>query len=365
MDSSTTEIKRVLYDRCASLPSETIFSQQDIINLKIIPNDDIKLLQEYTSQLTREGLFKLHALNKRAHWRVVKKQDAQKYKSLNGEEALVYNYIESAGREGIWTKMLRTRSNLHMTLMTRALKTLENKGYVKQIKSVKFPRRKTYMLASLQPSEDVTGGPFYTDGVLDEEFVHHMARWIERYIIARSWYYPPAPTTETTQPPSKTQKRKRGSEKHMPQKDRVEEIRNSALNSPAAKVSKTPLPFPPGYTGYPTLSELTTALNASGLSTEVNMNEVETKQLLDALVWDGRIERNRFGHGYKATRKTALSAQRHPKGAADGKARDEGVESWSALTEAPCGKCPVRGICAEDGPVNARTCEYFAEWLEI
>ena len=42
-----------------------------------------------------------------------------------------------------------------------------------------------------------------------------------------------------------------------------------------------------------------------------------------------------------------------------------GDSAGNGLTESPCGRCPVADIYEEGGPVNARNCEYFQEWLEI
>ncbi|KAL9007063.1 MAG: hypothetical protein Q9188_000186 [Gyalolechia gomerana] len=367
--SSPQEIKTALYARCASLPSETIFSQDDLLDLAIIPNNALDLLLQCTKKLTQEGLFKLLSRDGRAVWRVVKKEDAQKYKTLTADEALVYSLIESAGREGIWSRTLRSKSGLHMTVMMRCLKTLENKSYIKQIKTVKFPSRKTYMLAGLQPSEDVTGGPFYTDGVLDDEFVHQMARWAERYIVGRSWYQRHLDPRHHQQQPHHIQE---STKHHQASKQQLESKRNSALESspfPSRNGSDAKLlPFPSGYTGYPTIPEITRAINASNIS-PVTMKEVEMKQLLDILVWDGRIEKNIFTNGYKAVRQAALAVINGQRKAADDNG-GQGAESeyegrGSALTEAPCGRCPVLAFCEEGGPVNARTCEYFAEWLEI
>ncbi|KAI4184762.1 MAG: hypothetical protein L6R41_004519 [Letrouitia leprolyta] len=363
--SSPQEITTALYARCASLPPETIFSQDDLLKLAIIPNNALDLLLQCTKKLTQEGLFKLLSRDGRAVWRVVKREDAQKYKTLTADEALVYSLIESAGRDGIWSRILRSKSGLHMTIMTRCLKVLENKSYIKQIKTVKFPSRKTYMLAGLQPSEDVTGGPFYTDGVLDDEFVHQMAKWTERYIVGRSWYQ-----RHQQQQPHDIQK---PSKHQHASKQKLEAKRNSALESSPAPHrhsgdGKQLLPFPPGYTGYPTIPEITRAINCSNIS-PVTMKEVEMKQLLDILVWDGRIEKNIYTNGYKAVRQAALtviSGQREAADANGGQGAEIEYEGrGSALTEAPCGRCPVLAFCEEGGPVNARSCEYFAEWLEI
>ncbi|KAL8698722.1 MAG: hypothetical protein Q9224_001722 [Gallowayella concinna] len=380
--SSPLEIKNALYARCASLPSETIFSQHDLLDLDLVPNRDIKLLLQCTQELTSDGLFKLLHREGRACWRVVKLEEAQKYKYLTAEEGLIYSYIESSGREGIWSRILRSRSGLHMTVMQRCLKTLEGKNYIKQIKTAKFPTRKTYMLAGLQPSEDVTGGPFYTDGVLDDEFVHQMALWTERYIVGRSWSKSTDATRSSSQSHNNNNNNKKSSKhsSHM-SKQQAESKRTSTLESfsnlnrnNSSHTTALLLPFPPGYTGYPTIAEITRAINASNLS-PVMMKEVEMKQLLDILIWDGRIVENRSNEGYKAVRKAAvavMSGQRssnedggggnNGKGAEDG---SEGGGGGSALTEAPCGRCPVMAFCEEGGPVNARSCEYFAEWLEI
>ena len=227
-----------------------------------------------------------------------------------------------------------------MTVLNRSLKSLETKNLIKQIKSIKFPGRKTYMLTNLHPLEDVTGGPFHTDGLLDEEFVHHMGQWAERYVIGRSWRHAP-----TNDPIKRTFRPKMTQEQ-------AKELRAQELgshNNPNTHRSTTMLPMPPGYTGYPTVSEITRAINASRLS-EVVMKEAEMRQLLDVLCYDGRLQPTLDGRGYKATRYHI----------------GEGEEPiHNGLMETPCGRCPVADICEEGGPINAKTCEYFQEWLEI
>ncbi len=109
------------------------------------------------------------------------------------------------------------------------------------------------------------------------------------------------------------------------------------------------LPFPAGYNGYPTLAEATEAINESGIS-GITMKESEMKQLIDNLCWDGRLEKVRNRKAYRAVRVVT---------------GEEGISLENGLTESPCGRCPVFDLCEEDGPVNARTCEYFQDWLQI
>ena len=233
----------------------------------------------------------------------------------------MFSYVESAGQEGIWTKAIKLRAGLHVSVVTKCIKTLETGKYIKQIKTIRFPNRKTYMLYDLNVSENVTGGPFYDkeNAEIDVDFVQVMAEWAERYIIGRSWYHTSIPHSV-----------------------------NRNTKDPRAKVSRdrsnNMLPMPPGYTGYPTIAEITRDLNKSGLSNTL-MKEAEMQQLIDILCWDGRIEKAWSGQGYRAVRQLDRS------------------ESDIGLAESPCGRCPNLDICHDDGPVNTKSCVYFPDWL--
>lgn len=248
----------------------------------------------------------------------------------------MYSYIEASAREGIWTRTLKLRTNLHQTLVNRALKALEAKNYIKPIKSVKFPTRKYYMLASLQPSEDVTGGPWFTDGVLDEEFIYQMSAWAEKYIRGRSWVHSS----------SKLGEKKTKMTQAQAEDARAQELE---LKRHQSKVrGGVMLPLPPGWRRYPTVPEITKELNASGFSGVV-MRESEMQTLLDVLCYDGRVTKVMDGEGYKTVRQSTTD--------------DTGL-AGNGLTEAPCGRCPVFNLCEEGGPVDASNCEYFQAWLE-
>lgn len=106
---------------------------------------------------------------------------------MDGNELIIYNHIKDAKNEGIWTKMIKARTNLHQTIMNRCLKLLEQKQLVKAVKSVKFPTRKIYMLYDLTPSIELSGGPWYTDNELDTGFIHELSMACLRYVQSKSW----------------------------------------------------------------------------------------------------------------------------------------------------------------------------------
>ena len=259
--------------------------------------------------------------------------------TLSMEENMVYQQIESSNRAGIWIKTIRAKTNLPPAVVTRCLKVLESKKLIKPIVSAKNPGRKTYLLARLQPSDDVTGGPFFTDGKLDEEFVHQLGVWSERYIHARSWWFAPPPAKESGKRREKEKLTTEEAESLMAQEFQSKDV---------GRRSKKVLPMPPGYNGYPTIPEITKAVNESKVS-GVIMKEADLRQLMDILCWDGKIVKVMDGKGYKAV---------HPQIKDD---RD--IEN--GLTESPCGRCPVFDLCEEGGPVNARTCTYFQDWLAL
>lgn len=115
------------------------------------------------------------------------KSDASTMGQLDHDEGIIYSFIRVAGNEGIWTKQLKLRANLHQTVMQRCLKSLESKGLIKAVKSVKFPTRKIYMLSSLTPSVELSGGPWYTDNELDTVFIDQLCTVLYQFIASKTW----------------------------------------------------------------------------------------------------------------------------------------------------------------------------------
>ncbi|KAI9791267.1 MAG: 34-kDa subunit of RNA polymerase III (C) [Peltula sp. TS41687] len=341
---SIDELKDALYARCSSDNAGTEYTTEDLVGLGIVSNKEILL--DCTSKLLEERLFKVSKQGADGFvFSVVKREDAARYKSLNPDEEMVFSHIEASGQEGIWTRSIKTRTNLHQSVVLKTLKSLEQKGFIKAISNVKFPTRKIYMLASLSPSEDVTGGPWFTDGELDAEFVRTLCDLTATFIHSRSFYRPPAPSNSKRRRTATTTTR--GHTVEQP------------ITATTTGTSTTLLPYPPTYTTYPTLREILAWLNTSGV-TEVPLAEEHVRQLTDILYYDNRIERVNDGKAFRAVRDNPPAAA----AAADDQ-EDLGLPGrGNAFTEAPCGRCPVFGLCEEGGPVSASTCVYFKEWLE-
>lgn len=177
---------RILYNKMREFPSSKLFGQEEIeaalgVNKKSIYMD---LLQE----LINHKFIKLSKTGDELKFQAVAEEEAKKVLSMSDDEAMIYSYIENSGREGIWTKTIKAKTNLHQHIVQKCLKSLENNRYIKSIKSVKHPTRKIYMLYNLQPSIDVTGGPWFTDSELDTEFIDTLLEVCWRFIVSKTIY---------------------------------------------------------------------------------------------------------------------------------------------------------------------------------
>ncbi|KAJ3920217.1 RNA polymerase Rpc34 [Lentinula edodes] len=164
---------------------------------------------------------------------------------LSEEEKVVLGYIRGAQNEGIWVKHLKAKSNFHQTVLDRCIKTLEQKKLIKKVPSVQHPTRKIYMLEGLAPSVALTGGPWFTDGEFDTEFIETLMKACFKFIRDMSF---------------------RGRQP------------DGALY-PIAKAPK-----------YPTAQQVRNALKQARL-TETDLTVEHVEILLNVLVLDGEIEK--------------------------------------------------------------------------
>ncbi|EAU84573.2 RNA polymerase III subunit Rpc34 [Coprinopsis cinerea okayama7 len=164
------ELESRLHQAALAAPKQEITPKQAEA---VVP--DPRERQNALNFLLGVGLFKsLKDPKGNLLFRAVSKGELVATKDLSGEENLVLSHIKNSGNEGIWTKHLKAKTNLHQTIIDRCLKTLIQKRLIKRVPSVQHPTRKIYMLEGLEPSIALTGGPWYTDNELDTEFIQHL-----------------------------------------------------------------------------------------------------------------------------------------------------------------------------------------------
>ncbi|PRT55502.1 DNA-directed RNA polymerase III subunit RPC6 [Wickerhamiella sorbophila] len=236
------------------LQQSHLFTQAELESL--LEEQDKDKLIDFMQELINNQLVKLAQAENVLYYQALSHEEAVKIKNMTPDEAMVYSYIEAAGREGIWTKTIRAKSNLHQHVVTRCLKSLEGQNYIKAVKSVKHPTRKIYMLYALQPSIELTGGPWFTEGELDSDFINTMLTLVWSFIA------------DSTYP--------------------------QAFQAPFAQMC-----YPPDYKDFPILEDVHSWIISNKVST-VDLGLADVRALCDVLVYDDKIELTPDGR-YKAT----------------------------------------------------------------
>lgn len=247
--SELSEKALLLHEKMLEEPADFLFSQAQLMALLKIPNANELLV--VAQELTTHRLVKLLRHGDELRFQAVSTAEASKITSMLDDEAMIYSYIEASAREGIWTKTLKAKTNLHQHIVVRCLKLLENQRYIKSIKSVKHPTRKIYMLYNLQPSIDVTGGPWFTDLELDTEFIDSLTTVIWRFAASKT--YP------------------------------------SSFKPPLDSTNILQASFPTTHTGYVSLKLILEFITANNI-TNIDLAPTDIRALCDVLVYDDKLE---------------------------------------------------------------------------
>ncbi|KAI9889176.1 MAG: 34-kDa subunit of RNA polymerase III (C) [Vezdaea aestivalis] len=309
LDPTIASLKEALYEKAATTHLDQTIDQNGLAELEVVPNGDPETLMRCVNALLDEKLFSLFMHGGRVVWKVHSREKSSKRRTLSTDESLIYSCIEACGSAGAWRRTIQNKTNLHTSVISRGLKSLESRSLIKTVMNVKHPTQRMYMLDELAPSAEMTGGPWYMEtGELDEGFIMVVADAAHRFVAMRSF-----------------------------------EARKGAEGVEL-------LPMPPGYAGYPTLYEIKRFINSSGVIADGTLDDHAVGMIMDVLDWDGKVEKVRDGRAYKAVRN---------------KVDEDEMGTSNGLTGAPCGTCPVADVCEEGAPVSAKTCEYYGKWLEL
>ncbi|AMD22150.1 HGL190Cp [Eremothecium sinecaudum] len=288
MDSSIklSDTARLLHDTMSAAEPGSLFTQQQVQNM--IGSTSLGTLMPFVQELLDKNLIRLVKQNNELKFQPVNVSEAQKKASMSADEALVYSYIEASGREGIWTKTIKAKTNLHQHVVLKCLKSLESQRYVKSVKSVKYPTRKIYMLYNLQPSVDVTGGPWFTDSELDVEFINSLLTIVWRH------------TAEKTYP--------NGFNNF-----------NTSDNEPL---------YTHNVKNYSTTDEILSFISGARVST-VELSKADIRSLCEVLVYDGKLEKVNLDC-YRVTLQSVLQMGGH-KGKHDSETKDYSIFEYAGV----------------------------------
>ncbi|TMW63777.1 hypothetical protein Poli38472_002718 [Pythium oligandrum] len=141
-------------------------------------------LPSVINALMSEGRIKIFQKGNVLSYGVVGAEEAERIKGLTIEQRLVLQEIERAGNKGIWTRDIKTHTNIPQQIVTKTLRVLESRRLVKSVKSISSKNKKLYMLFDLVPSTEITGGPWYNEQEFDHVFIDTLSTFVYEVIKA-------------------------------------------------------------------------------------------------------------------------------------------------------------------------------------
>jgi DNA-directed RNA polymerase III subunit RPC6 len=146
-----------------------------VLKQKFGPKDYLKLAP-IINELVQSSRLTMSKLGDELRYKLVSDDIASKFVGLDMSARMVYQAIEKSGNKGIWSKDIRTQTNIQQQALNKIFKVLESKRLIKPVKTVNS--KKVYMLFDLTPAKDITGGPWYTELEFDHEFIAEMRNFL-------------------------------------------------------------------------------------------------------------------------------------------------------------------------------------------
>ena len=156
-------------------PSYATGIANSALKLKFGDADYLKLVP-VINDLTQSSRLIMSRVGDELYYNLVSDEVASKFIGLDVSARMVYQVIEKSGNLGIWTKDIRTQTNIQQQALNKILKALETRRLIKPVKSVSS--KKVYMLFNLTPAKELTGGPWYTELEFDHEFINEMRKFL-------------------------------------------------------------------------------------------------------------------------------------------------------------------------------------------
>lgn len=208
--------------------------------------------------------------------------------------------------------------------------------------SVKFPNRKMYLLKHLKPSEDIAGGPWQSEGDFDIALIDTVSGIVATFVEKETCIKVPGNWNDYA-----IEDRSAAIAQKKAQVQRVRDIEEAPAVQPH-RPSRDPnisRLVHKNNPQYPTAASVADWLNSKEILRGKFVREDDMEQLLEMMVLDGRLEKI-SGTNYR----TVLTVAE--------------TKVYNGFVDAPCGNCPVFDLCGDEGEISARTCLYFAQWLD-
>ncbi|KAG0067798.1 34-kDa subunit of RNA polymerase III (C), partial [Linnemannia elongata] len=125
MATNLTPLEELFYQECLKAGNNGLTST-DFSGIH--PDSPVMDTAIAMNSLLGRGFIEVFQVRGEQVYKALKKEEIGKAGALQGEEQVVYNTIRASGNEGIWTKHLKSKTNLHEAVIKRCLRALEQKA---------------------------------------------------------------------------------------------------------------------------------------------------------------------------------------------------------------------------------------------
>ncbi|KAF0700350.1 Aste57867_9163 [Aphanomyces stellatus] len=153
--------------------------------------DEYGKLPAVINELMGDGRIKIFQQGNNLMYGLVAKEEAERMRGLTYdsgtcvEQRAVLHEIEKSGNTGIWTRDIKTKTNIPEVIIRKTIRLLETRQLVKAVKSISQKNKKLYMMFDLVPSRDITGGPWYNEQEFDHDFIDTLRNFVCQFIKAK------------------------------------------------------------------------------------------------------------------------------------------------------------------------------------
>jgi len=111
---------------------------------------------------------------------------AKKFAGLEKEDMDVFAIVSNSKTSGVTSAEIRPKTGKSPQIITKILKKLEKKGVIKAVKSVHAKNRNLWILAELEPTEEITGGIWYRNNEFDKDLIDALYDKAFHYIASQA-----------------------------------------------------------------------------------------------------------------------------------------------------------------------------------
>ncbi|CAG8521465.1 19542_t:CDS:2 [Cetraspora pellucida] len=263
-----------------------------------LPDTSWEQLQIILDSLHSFGLVrKRQTHDERVLYQARTKEIAKKLQNLDEKEFEIYELIENSERKGIAKSEIQKTTKIVQSIVESSLKSMQDQQLVKE------------------PADESLSRLLYNNGEVDTIVVEALKSLCYNFIYHRSF---------------------------------PKDLEEEAIYFPA-------------YTGYATLAKIVQCIQESKLITEVDVEDADIRQILDVLIFEGKIVRLVSGAIPDSDTMDIIDTSHDSHVMYMAKKPRAVSNAW---TPTPCGRCPYfKDECTEDGEISPSNCVFYPQWL--